>query len=206
MSNGLSARDLERVSAYLDNAQSPQERATFEKRLKTVPELARALADFESTRALLRRTPQRRIPRSFALQAEMVSPSQKAFFGSWTSLNLVSAAATLVLILVFAGDIWASGLPGFDAAAPVEEEFPQALMAEEPAAEDTGFAATPTESGAGEIDLFAVPEEAARQAKEGGAPVDWRTFLVDYARPLEIAFAIIAVAAGLFARWQRRNV
>lgn len=207
MNKGLSARDLELVSAYLDNALPPEERAAFEQRLKAEPALAHALTDLEGTRILLRRAPQRRAPRSFALRADMVSAPQKTIFGGWTSLNLVSAAATLVLMLIFAGDIWANRLLLVGAAAPAAEEFPQALMTEEPAAEDAVLTPTPTEpttEGAGEIDLYAA-EGAERQTKDVGAPFNLRFFLINYARTLEIGLAFLAVGAGLVAWWRRRN-
>jgi anti-sigma factor RsiW len=203
MSDRLSARDLERVSAYLDNALSEKDRAAFELRLKSDPELFSALSALRETRALLRRVPQKRAPRSFAIRADMLQPTQKAMFGGWSSLNLVSAAASLVLVLVFAGDIWAHGVP-FGAAAPAAEEAPQALMAEEAGAEDTEFTPTltfPPAEGAGEIELYA---DEVRQAKEVSTPFDVRTFLVENARPLEFGLAIIALVSG-FAAWRRKR-
>lgn len=204
MSSGISARDLERVSSYLDNALPLQERAVFEQRLKVEPELSKALHQVEHTRALLRRAPQRRVPRSFVLSSGMLGAPTKAA-GGWNSWNLVSAAATLVLVLVFAGDIWANGIPLVGAAAPAAEEAPQALMAQE-AAEDAAATPTPTESvaeGAGEIEPFAEIEPADRQATEVGT-FDLRRFLVDYSRPLEVGLAILAIGTGLFAWWRRR--
>ncbi|MCL5429166.1 MAG: hypothetical protein M1347_05100 [Chloroflexi bacterium] len=207
MSNGISARDLERISAFLDNALPPREQASFEQRMKTEPALARALADLDRTRALLRQAPHRRVPRTFALRSDMVPPVRKAVFGGWMSLNLVSAAATLVLVLVFAGDIWANGWPLAGAYAPAAEA-PQALMAEEPTAGDEALAPTPAEpapEGEGEIELYAAPEDANQQVREVGAPFDLRVFLFDYARPLEIALGVVAIAAGLAAWWLRHN-
>lgn len=207
MSNGLTARDIERVSAYLDNALPWRERGPFEERLKSEPTLAQAVAQLHRTQALLHRSPQRRVPRSFAVKADMVSRSPKAAFGGWSSLNLVSAAATLVLVLVFAGDIWAGGMPLFGAAAPAAEEAPQALMAQESSAEDAALTATPTMAepeGAGEIELYAEPEQVDRLAKDE-RPFDFRMFLIGYARPMEIGLAAIAIVAGLIAWRQRRK-
>ena len=206
MSNGLSTRDLEWVSAYLDNALPSQERAAFEQRLEAEPDLSDALKQLERTRALLRRAPQRRVPRSFALRADMVAAPRKAAAGGWNSWNLVSAATTLVLVLVFAGEIWASGMPLFGVAAPAAEEAPQAMMAQE-SAEDLTVTPTPTDSateGAEEIELYAEQDQGDRNTKEAG-PFDLRLFLADYARPLEFSLAILAIGAGLFAWWRRRN-
>jgi len=203
MKNRLSARDMEQVSAYLDNALTSQEQADLVQRLKNEPALAQALMELTRTRTLLRGAPQRRTPRSFAVRADMVSATNKATFGGWSSLNLVSALATLVLVLVIAGDIWAGGLPLFGAAAPAAEEAPQALMAQESTAEDAILTATPTfpaPEGAGEIEPFA--EQTDRLAK---TPFDLRLFLTDYARRLEIGLGVIALAAGFAAWWRRRK-
>lgn len=205
MNNGLSARDLERASAYLDDELTLDEKAVFELRLKSEPALARALAELRATKSLLQRAPNRRIPRAFAVRSEMIAGTRKVIFGGWTSLNLVSAAATLVLVLVFAGDLWANGLPLVSLGAPAAEEAPQALMAQEPTAGDTALAATPTASpaeGAGEIERFAVPENNL-QKKE--PLTDFKLFLAENARLLELTLATVAVLAGGLAWWRKRN-
>jgi hypothetical protein len=210
MTNKLPARDLERVSAYLDNELSSGERATFEQRLKNEPNLSRAFTELKTTRTLLRRAPQRRVPRSFAIRPESVL-ERKPANGAWTRFNLVFAAATFLLVLVFAGDIWVNGLPlaSFGASAP--EEAPQALMAQESATEgpttgDTVLSATPTVDLAedyGEIERFAVPENEI--GDKAPLSFDLRLFLTDNARPLEFALAAVAIFAGVLAWWRRRN-
>jgi hypothetical protein len=211
MNNQLSARDLERVSAYLDNELSSGEKLDFEGRLKNEPGLSQALTDLRITRALLRRAPQRRVPRSFAVLRETIL-EKKPIMAGWTSFNLVSATAAFLLVVVFVGDIWANGLPLVSFGAPAAEEAPQALMAqepstEEPAAGDTVLAATPTTNPSGdigEIERFAVPENEIGQK----APVtfDLRVFLADNARRLEFALAVVAIFAGGLAYWRRRNL
>lgn len=209
MINGLTERDLERVSAYLDNALSQQEKAVFERRLQNEPALTRALYQFEGTRALLRRTPRRKVPRSFAIRNDMISTAANATFGGWSTLNLVSAAATLLLIFVFAGDIWANGLPLATASATPAEEAPQALMAQEPTAGGaSALTSTPivtTGEDTGEIDLSAVPAQADRQVEK--APTfDLRAFLAENVRIVELVFAALAISTGLAAWWRRRNL
>ena len=66
-----SSRDLELLSAYLDGQLSQSRRARLEIRIKADPALAGSLADLRQTRALLRRTPQRRAPRNFTLTPRM---------------------------------------------------------------------------------------------------------------------------------------
>ena len=205
MNNGLSARDLERVSAYLDDELSLDEKAAFEQRLKSEPALTRALAELRATKSLLQRAPKRRTPRSFAIRSEMVAGQRKSAFGGWTTLNLVSAGATLVLVLVFAGDLWANGLPLASLGAPAAEEAPQALMAQEPTAGDTALSATPTASpaeGAREIERFAVPENNL-QPKE--PLTDLTRFIAENARFLELVLVAVAILAGSLAWWRKRN-
>jgi anti-sigma factor RsiW len=201
----FSPRDLERVSAYLDHALADREQAEFERRLKAEPDLARAVSELELTRALLRRAPQRRVPRTFSLKADMVSLPQQRGLNIWNSYSFISAAATLVLVLVFAGDIWANGALQFGAAAPAAEEAPQSLMAQETIAEDALLTATPSISApadAGEIERYAAPEAADLQAK---APFDLRNWLIAYARQLELGLAIAAILAAMAAWWHNRK-
>lgn len=211
MSTKLSTRDLERISAYLDKELSSGENAVFEQRLHNEPALSRAVTELRTTRILLRRAPQRGVPKSFAIRPESVL-GRKTVIGAWTRFNLISAAATFLLVLVFAGDIWVNGLPlaSFGASAP--GEAPQALMAqeeaieEEPAAADTVILATPTVNPAedyGGIERFAVPENEVGEK----VPVsfDLRLFLADNARLMEFILAAVAIFAGVLAWWRKRN-
>ncbi len=66
-----SFRDIENLSAYLDGDLSRSERTRLEMRIKSDPALAAALEELRQTRALLRRTPQRRAPRNFTLTPRM---------------------------------------------------------------------------------------------------------------------------------------
>jgi negative regulator of sigma E activity len=68
----MNHRDVELLSAYLDGELKPSDSAKLEARLKTDPELASVLNDLRSTRALLRKLPQRRAPRNFTLTRKMV--------------------------------------------------------------------------------------------------------------------------------------
>jgi hypothetical protein len=203
MISGLSSRDLELVSAYLDNVLSGHEKGEFEQRLETDSMLAEALRAMLQTRALLKRVPQRRVPRSFMLRSEMVSIPSRGLFAGWTSLNLVSAAASLVLVLVFAGEIWAQGGLVLGAPAPAMEA-PLALQAQD-SAEDAGLAAIETATpaaGAEEFELFA-DEIDQRNLKES-QPLDIRQFLLEYAKPVEIGLLLVAIIAAI-AAWQQRH-
>jgi len=201
MSTSVSPRDLEQLSAYLDGALSLRATANLEQRLKNELDLARAFKDLERTRALLRRAPQRRVPRQFTLTAQMVGAAQRSLSSGWNSLNWASAVASLLLVLVLISDFSVNGLPQitFGAAAPAAEEAPQALMLEtaEGAADEEVLqteAAPPQE-------LFA---EAERQVKGNETGLNWRVFLGSYARDMEIGLAILAMISGL-AAWRQKN-
>ncbi len=64
-------RDLEQLSAYLDGQLPRSSQTRLERRIQLDPALAAALEELRQTRALLRRTPQRRAPRNFTLTARM---------------------------------------------------------------------------------------------------------------------------------------
>lgn len=208
MINDINPRDLERLSASLDAVLSPRERARLDQRLSAEPALARALSELQRTRELLRRAPQRKVPRQFTLTAQMLGAANKAPMGGWSSLSLVSAVATLLLVVVFAGDFWANGSPSFGepsfgAATSASEEAPQALMAEVPteSIEAGGDAAAlPTET----LDLYAQADDSSRQIKDEGEPFDLRGFMASYARPIELGLALVALGAASVV-WLRRR-
>ncbi|MEX1247528.1 MAG: hypothetical protein WEA61_03535 [Anaerolineales bacterium] len=203
MMNRLPAREIEQLSAYLDKELAQRERALLEQRLKFEPALARALKELESVRASLRRAPQRKAPRNFTLTPAMLAGRQVAFVG-WGSLNLISAAATVLLLVVLVGDFWAGGQLGFGPAAPAEG-FPQALMAQEGAMKMAETATPEFEAEATEeLQLFAAPLETDRAMEEQPAPYDLRVFIQDYALPVEIGLVVIAGLTA-FVAWQLRR-
>ena len=65
MTQNLSFRDVEKLSAYLDGQLKPSEIARLESRIQTDPQLASALKDLRQARGILRQLPQRRAPRNF---------------------------------------------------------------------------------------------------------------------------------------------
>jgi hypothetical protein len=92
-------RDLDRLSAYLDDALSASERAELERRLQTEADLQTALNDFRATRALLRALPPMRAPRSFALTPAQVRRPPLLMLASSPVVTFASAAAALILIV-----------------------------------------------------------------------------------------------------------
>ncbi len=221
MTEQISTRDWERLSAYLDHDLEAGRRATLEERLRTEPALQRALERLQRTRDLLRRAPQARVPRSFTLTPAMAGQTK-----SWLAtlnLNAVSALASLMLVVVLLGDLFNFGgavdltdLPGFAAAAPAEMEEESLLfsaeMADEQAAEEAATDnadedALPEatqmlpENAGGGLDDFEGEnlEERSMATKDEGAasaaPDPWLL--------LELALVTVAVSAGLAARRAR---
>ena len=75
MSKNPSFRDLKKLSAYLDGELKDSARKKLESRIARDPELAAALDDLRLSRTVLRRTPQRRVPRNFTISPQMVAHS-----------------------------------------------------------------------------------------------------------------------------------
>lgn len=223
MTEQISIRDWERLSAYLDNDLEAGRRETLEQRLRAEPGLQRALERLQATRNVLRRAPQARVPRSFVLSADMVSQR-----GSWLSrlnlnLSVVSAVASLMLVVVLLGDLFAFGgavdltdLPGFAAAAPASDEESLAFSSE--IAEESSMA---DDSMDGE-DEDGLPEETQMLPENAGGGLDdfdgdnpeertmatkeppTTAFALDPWLALELSLLLIAVLAALGA-WQRRS-
>jgi hypothetical protein len=97
----LNDRDVELLSAYLDGALTPAERAALEARLQADAALRRDLDGLRQTVALVRALPRLAAPRSFALtpaQAGLVDrPRPLPFFVS-SAFSALSAAAAVVLL------------------------------------------------------------------------------------------------------------
>jgi Predicted transmembrane transcriptional regulator (anti-sigma factor) len=102
MKTTLSLQDYQTISAYLDNACSPKQKATFEKRLANEPELRSTLREFAYTQRLMRVLPVRRAPRNFTLSAAQVPARPQRFFLA-PALNFSALAAAALLVIVFAG-------------------------------------------------------------------------------------------------------
>jgi negative regulator of sigma E activity len=201
MKPAIPRKDLEQLSAHLDGSLSEREQAALAARLAAEPALAAARRQLELTRAMLRRAPQRKTPRSFTLTAAMASQG-RGRLGAWSGFNFASAAASLALILVLLTDFSLNGLP-LPAAASGAVEAPQALMAEAPAEADTALAPEPSpeaftleqppaaDEGAGEI-----------SAKRSLSASEW---IAENARTLEALLASLAVISGVLAWHRRRN-
>jgi hypothetical protein len=107
---------METLSAYLDGQISPSERTRLEKRIQSDVDLGTVLQELRQTRALLRRTPQRRAPRNFMLTPRMAGirppvPRLVPVF-SW-------ASAVAMLLFIFTLGTSMIGRLSFGAASPM---------------------------------------------------------------------------------------
>lgn len=99
----LSNRDLELLSAYLDNELRPAERDALNARLAHDAELRIALTELRANRLLLRQAPRLKAPRSFALDPAQFSRSfpwwQRLFMpGVLQASGALGAVAAIALI------------------------------------------------------------------------------------------------------------
>jgi len=111
MNNPLSRRDIESLSAYLDDRLSPRQRRALRARISSDPALRTALHSMAQTRALLHRAPQAKRPRSFTLTAEMLGERTKPA-RTYPAMRLVSAIASMLFVVVVFGDIFLGGAIG----------------------------------------------------------------------------------------------
>ncbi len=91
----LSERDIDLLSAYLDDALTESERAEFLQALAQSPELQRELADWQAMRRALAAMPTLRAPRDFTLTPAQVRPT-RVLTAVW---RVLSAAAAVVLLV-----------------------------------------------------------------------------------------------------------
>ncbi|MCU0487403.1 MAG: hypothetical protein MUE67_00465 [Anaerolineales bacterium] len=174
MNTSLTPRDWQEISAYLDQQLNSAAQARLEARLAHEPELSQALENLRRQRALLRGLPRRRAPRNFTLTLAMAGrPTRQP---GYPALRLVSALASLVLVVLLVGELVNQrfGMPQVASdlqVEMVEEEAPVMLMQEAaPAAELEQPAESAPEAGA-LAPLPTTPVEEARKAAES-TPAD----------------------------------
>jgi hypothetical protein len=106
MTNQITSRDYELISAYLDNQLGSQERERFEARLKIDPVLQKELNELSQTRSLLHSMPKIRAPRNYYITPQVVSKTVDSRPPMrWAPVRgIVSAIATILLVMVIFGD------------------------------------------------------------------------------------------------------
>jgi hypothetical protein len=94
----LSFRDVQQLSAFLDGQLSQADKTRLEARIQSDPALFAVLADLRQARAILRRTPKRRLPRNFTLTPRMagIKPPVPRLV---PALSWASAVSMLLFVL-----------------------------------------------------------------------------------------------------------
>lgn len=161
----ISARDLERLSAYIDGQLPPAEAAEIQARLAVEPDLKELFRELSWTAEGLKGLPAHPAPRRYRLTPEMVGQSAPAW--RLPALRLATAVVAVALVAVVgldaiqtSGGTRLIGLP-MGAQAPLAEDAGQ-LAGTGP---DAGAANTPL-LGGGETDKSSepTPELALRAA------------------------------------------
>jgi hypothetical protein len=167
--NQSSSRDLELLSAYLDEQLSQADAARLVSRIKADPELRSAYENLRQTRALLRKLPARRAPRNFRLTPQMVGV-KPTLPRSFPIFRFASVLASVLLLLGYAINLTAPAASmaaitnmAYDAySAPASTEAPAPEMATAPLEEATATAETPN-ALAPKLSTTATAEESLTQ-------------------------------------------
>ena len=101
----ISDRDLEALSAYLDGELSGKEREHLEANIQIDEELRNTLEQLQRARTMMRSSPTLRAPRNYYLTPTMVGEKDKPR-GAFPVLRFASVLATLLLVLLFLGDVF----------------------------------------------------------------------------------------------------
>lgn len=111
MTEQIIQRELEALSAYLDGQLSSKERTNLERLLEERADLRTALDGLSHTRAILRSQPPLRAPRNFILTPEQagIRTKQPAVTPLFSAMRLASVLASVLFILVAAGDLLTGG-------------------------------------------------------------------------------------------------
>jgi len=208
----------ELLSAYLDGELSADERARLEAQLAADPVLRAELDALRHTVALVRALPAVSVPRNFILAREIAARPRPARQArprlAWAApfLTAATAVASLLFVVVLAGDLLLLGM-GNRASAPVLEpqmaaEAPRELPAPVPASEEDVVVEAEVEvevtvevevEAEGEVTLGAVPTETplpmpAEVPPEAVPPVTVEA--EDYAAEVAADVDATAVAMG----------
>ncbi|MBL6966525.1 MAG: hypothetical protein ISR60_08200 [Anaerolineales bacterium] len=141
MTDQISRRDWEHLSAYLDGQLAEKERALLAARLKQNPALQSALDDLAALRGALHSLPQMRAPRNFTLTPQMVALRPTRAARLYPTFRLASVLSSLLFVIVLLGNFFAPNrmamAPAQELAAPAAQKIAEEeveMIAEAPAA------------------------------------------------------------------------
>lgn len=152
----LSQRDVERLSAYLDDELSRRERDRLESRLQEEERLQGALQELQGTVGIMRSLPQVAPPRNFTLTAEMAGLREVGW--RYPVMQFATALAAALLVAVVAFDALSPSLPLMAGAPAMPAERSEAPMLMEAQATQTPSVELEAELRAAQGTAPAAPE------------------------------------------------
>ncbi|MGH2607145.1 MAG: anti-sigma factor family protein [Anaerolineales bacterium] len=169
----LSRPDLKKLSAYVDGALPPRERAALEARLATEADLQLALEELRFVSTSLRRMPAVPVPRNFTLTRDAL-PARRG--RPYPALPFATALATLAFLVVFGWDAWAPRAALLGAQAPASEMEAEGstldTQADDVQALEMAAPAAPGESATADAYRFAAPGPTLCPGCPGPTPVN----------------------------------
>jgi len=103
-------KELNMLSAYLDNELNPGDRRRLEKQLDSEPALRERLDNLRRTKIVLGRLARLKAPRNFTLTPEMVTVHRKKAKPVFTFLKLASSFAAIMLVLLVGMELILGGI------------------------------------------------------------------------------------------------
>lgn len=154
-------KQQETLSAYLDNALTPDERTRFEQQLARDPQLRAEVEQLRALRLQLRSLPHRRAPRSFALNpAVYARPKAQPLMQLYPVLRGATALTAFLLIFVLALGVFRGQFAAGGVEAPITTEVAMSETADT-AAQEAVPAAAEIEESAPAMEPASEPENAA---------------------------------------------
>jgi hypothetical protein len=187
MKYGLSTRDYELISAYMDNQLSDKDRAQFEARLNADPELRKELDEISKTRMMIHNLPKLRAPRNYYIKPEIVPVRPTLRLAP--VFGIVSAIASILLVLViFGSTFFKSNRPvAMAPAAPVAQQTQPVQLQSQPEVQRSAASPPPTTEappalllGAPKLQASPTPSPEATLAGETQIPTPTTIYLYAY--------------------------
>ncbi len=165
----MKPKDIDRLSAYIDQQLAPAEKAALEQRLGREPELRAALSELRLTVRALRSLPAVKAPRNFTLTPAQVGQAARPRRGAWFPTLRLATALSAVALAVVAGGDFAARRGVFSAGAPADAVILTTENSAGSAAQET-LTATPAAEVA-MLELADVTETLTAALSPGGGDV-----------------------------------
>lgn len=122
-------RELETLSAYLDEKVSLKDRDQLKTRLRDDPGINSTLSELKQTRDVLRAAPHLRAPRNFTLTPEMAGIRSPGKVRVFPVFSAASAVASFLFVLILIGDIL--GWVGVERTLPMDQVAKEVVVVQE---------------------------------------------------------------------------